>query len=148
LTLFARVAEAAGDLEAALAALRRARAECPADPSALVEFCRLLFYRGVTAELEEALRELVRLQPEDAAAHHNLGTLLMHSGRFSEAAEAFRKSLGERPDSALTQLSLGYALSNAGRCAEAGAAFEECVRLAAEPRLTAEAQRQLAALAA
>jgi GT2 family glycosyltransferase/tetratricopeptide (TPR) repeat protein len=100
------------------------------------------------AGLEEALRELVRLQPEDAAAHHNLGTLLMHSGRFSEAAEAFRKSLRERPDSALTQLSLGYALSNAGRRAEARAAFEKSVRLAAEPRLTAEAQRQLAALAA
>jgi hypothetical protein len=31
--------------------------------------------------------------------------------------------------------------------AEAGAAFEQCVRLASEPRLAAEAQRQLAALA-
>jgi predicted Zn-dependent protease len=98
--------------------------------------------------LEEALRELVRRQPENAAAHQNLGTLLLRAGRFQEAAEAFRTSLRHRPDSAITQLSLGYALSDAGQRDEAGAAFEQCVRIAPEPRVAAEAQRQLAALAA
>ena len=148
LTLAARIAEATGQVEAALATLRQARRECPDDAAPLDDLCRHLFYRGEPRELEEALREMVRRQPENAAAHQNLGTTLLRAGRFQEAAEAFRMSLRERPDSAVTQLSLGYALSSAGNPREAGAAFEQCIRLAPEPRLVAEAQRQLAALAA
>jgi tetratricopeptide (TPR) repeat protein len=148
LTLGARTAETAGEVDAALATLRQARHECPDDIAPLDDLCRHLFYRGELCELEEALRELVRRQPDHAAAHQNLGTLLQRTGRFQEAAEMFRLSLRSRPDSPLTQLSLGYALSDAGMRSEASAAFEQCVHLASEPRLVAEAQRQLAALAA
>ena len=147
-TLAARIAEAAGDVDAALSMLRQARREFPDDVAPLEDLSRILFLRGEPWEVEEALRELVRRQPENAAARHNLGTVLQLTGRFQEAAEMFRQSLRDRPDSALTQLSLGYALSNSGKRAEAGTAFEQCVRLAPEPRLAAEAQRQLAALAA
>jgi GT2 family glycosyltransferase/tetratricopeptide (TPR) repeat protein/SAM-dependent methyltransferase len=147
LTLAARVEESRGQIDAALATLRRAQAEYPDDVVPLDELCRLLFHRGEREELEGALRELVRRQPDNAAAHHNLGTVLIRSGRFQEAAEMFRTSLRERPDSPVTQLSLGYALTNMGQRLEAGRFFEQCVRLAAGSPLAAEAHRQLAAVA-
>jgi tetratricopeptide (TPR) repeat protein len=144
LTLAARVEESRGQIDAALATLRRARRENPDDVAPLDELCRLLFHSGEQGELEEALRELVRCQPENAAARHNLGTLLIRTGRFQEAADMFRASLRERPDSAVTQLSLGYALANIGQRVHASCAFAECLRLAPDSPLAVEAERQLA----
>jgi O-antigen biosynthesis protein len=148
LMMAARIAEVTGQPDAALAALRQARREYPHEAAPLEELGRLLFLRGEFWEVEQSLRELLRLQPDNASARHNLGTLLNFSGRPEEAAEMFRASLRERPSFALTHLSLGYALANIGRRVEAGAAFEQCVRLAPDPRMAAEAQRQLDSLAA
>ncbi|HJT36518.1 MAG TPA: glycosyltransferase [Pirellulales bacterium] len=144
--LAARAVEASGRADAALEICRRATKECPDELAPLDELCRLLFDRSDFVEAEQALRELVHRQPANAAAHHNLGTVLLRSGRFQEAAGELRTSLCERPASAVTQLSLGYALSNTGERAEASAAFEQCIRLAPEDPLAAEARRQLAAL--
>lgn len=146
--ILARVAEAAGQVPLAQQILETAVEEFPDETAPLDELCRVLFHNGALSQIEQALSELLRRQPNNASAQHNLATAFLRAGRFQEAADTFRMSLRNRPNSALTQLSLGYALSSANQRAAACAAFEQCVRLAPEPRVLAEAQRQLAALAA
>ncbi len=87
----------------------------PNDPEALEARCRFLFENGEPAEAEAALQDLLRLRPQDAAAHHNLGTVYVRQGRMcGRGREAYSRSLQLRPDSASTWVRLGDALREVG----------------------------------
>jgi Flp pilus assembly protein TadD len=55
---------------------------------------------GRLAEAEAALREAIRLQPRESAAHYNLGLLLAEKGRPADARAALRRALELDPNSA------------------------------------------------
>jgi GT2 family glycosyltransferase/tetratricopeptide (TPR) repeat protein len=123
------LASARGDHRAAREELEQALAERPDDTDLLRALCQQLFEQGEPGEAERALRELVRLAPEDGSAQHNLGLVYLRLHRHEEAIEAFREALRRRPDAAQTHLHLGYALKAAGRPDEARAAWKETLRL-------------------
>lgn len=94
---------------AALDEFEAADAMDPGDLEALRAKCRLLFEQGAPTMAEEALQELTRRAPDDAAAWHNLGTVYFRQHRYPQAVEAFEKSLRIRPDSPVTHEQLGTA---------------------------------------
>jgi tetratricopeptide (TPR) repeat protein len=52
--------------------------------------------RGACDEALECYRELVSLDPRDAAARNGLGLVLLRLGRLNEAQEQFRRAIGIR----------------------------------------------------
>jgi len=142
--LAAKVAEAGGNLSAALEFLERGVANCPDEAAPMEALCRLLFYHGRPDETVRALEELVRRNPGNAAAYHNLGISALRMGHLDKAIGAFQTSLRVRPAAAHTQLSLGEALHARGRLTEAVRAFEASHRLAPHAPTGQAALRQLA----
>lgn len=128
--LMYRRAAAQGDFVVARVQLDYAASESPDDLEVLRSRCQFLFEHGAADEAEGALRKLVDLKPDEAAAHHNLGTLLLRFGRVEEAEQAYLESLRFRSNNPATYLQLGYALKQRGRIAEAARAWEQVLVLA------------------
>ena len=57
-----------------------------------------------------ALRESIRLKPDDALVHRNMGDALRVLGRIEEAIAAFRESIRLKPDFVPSFISLGVIL--------------------------------------
>jgi Flp pilus assembly protein TadD len=83
--------------------LSQARSEFPIDREVLREWCRFTFENRDRDEAAVALRELVRLDPNDPSAFHNYGVILLQLGRIQEAGLCLTQSLHLRPDSAPTR---------------------------------------------
>jgi Flp pilus assembly protein TadD len=69
--------------------------------------------RGRLAEAESALREAIRVQPREAAAHFNLGLLLAETGRSDDAVAALRRALELDPRSAPAAYNLAVLVGEA-----------------------------------
>jgi GT2 family glycosyltransferase/tetratricopeptide (TPR) repeat protein len=105
--------------------------------------CQFLFERGSLAEAEQALAELIELDPADTSARHNLGTICLRQGRSHEAAAFYRQAieLGSRtPES---RLYLAFALEQLG---ERHAAQRECEQLLRQHPAHQQAAEALARL--
>ena len=76
-----------------------------------------------------AIREAIRLRPDDTWAHNNLGRALRALGRMDEAVVAHREAIRLEPDESLLHFNLGVALAEMEIHDEAIAAFREAVRL-------------------
>ena len=84
-------------------------------------------------EAVQALRELVRLRPEDAEAHVRLGSALLHGlDQPAEAVGPLGHACFLAPDDARIHGELAFALSRLEQHAEALAEFEQALRL--DPR--------------
>jgi serine/threonine-protein kinase len=79
-----------------------------------------------------ALREAVRLRPDDAPAHANLGLALMRQGKLEEAIGEDREAIRLKPDDATVHFNLANALVRQGKLDEASAALREAIRLQPE----------------
>lgn len=103
----------AGDIEGALALLRQAAAEAPADPSLAIELARLLLDSGDP----DAARQAVAGLPADAAERADLkalqAALLFGARPAGDLAELRRRCAAEPTDYA-TGLQLADALVQAG----------------------------------
>jgi tetratricopeptide (TPR) repeat protein len=91
--------------------------------------------QGHTHEAVSALREAVRLHPDDAGTQHRLGLALAAAQLFEDALQAFRRALALRPDFADARYQAAVVLDQQGREAEAIAAYQQAVELA--PKLAA-----------
>jgi tetratricopeptide (TPR) repeat protein len=129
LVLRGQVAAAGGHPHDARHDLESAVANRPDDPDLREPLCRFLFDHADPHEAEGALKELIGLDPQNAAAHHNLGTTYLRLGRPEDAVEAFQQSLQLRPNASGTWLELGNALETCGRVGDAVAAWEQALRL-------------------
>jgi serine/threonine-protein kinase len=76
-----------------------------------------------------ALREAIRLRPDDATAHAYLGLALRHQRKLDEAAAALRKAVELAPDYAWAHERLGIALGEQGRLDESISAFRKATDL-------------------
>jgi tetratricopeptide (TPR) repeat protein len=89
--------EGLGRAAAAESLWREALGDPAARHHALEGFTCFLFGQQRLAEAEPLLRELIEIDPRNAAAHHNLGQSLLQQGRARDAATCFETSLALRP---------------------------------------------------
>ena len=80
-------------------------------------------------EAVAALREAIRLKPDDAMPTRNLGLALKSQGKLDEAVAAYREAIRLKPDYAEAHNNLGVALTDQGKLDEAVAASREAIRL-------------------
>ena len=78
-----------------------------------------LLKRGVYAESEKYLREVLRIWPEHAGALNNMGTAVWQQGRVEEAEAYYRRGLRLEPDDFGILNNLGNALWEQGKPAQA-----------------------------
>jgi tetratricopeptide (TPR) repeat protein len=90
-----RALAARGDIAAARHEFEQAVAEFPNDVEPLQALCRLLFEHADPADTRQAIEELLRRDPQDAAAYHNLGSVYYRLGQY-EASAGDRKGSGSR----------------------------------------------------
>jgi tetratricopeptide (TPR) repeat protein len=102
--------ESQGDVESAKRWLEDAVKEFPDREEPWQAMCRLLFDHELLAEAEHAIQELLRRNPDDAAAYHNLGVVYMRQEKPNDAIRAFKWSLELRPDAEMTKEQLDAAL--------------------------------------
>jgi len=85
--------EADEDLEAALAAYRRALEIDPGLPDAHLNLGRLRHEMGDLAAAEDHYRAAAEAQPDEPTTAFNLGVVLQDRGRLAEAAAAYEQAL-------------------------------------------------------
>ena len=106
LWIAAKVAEHQQHYEPACSSMEQAVRRFDGNLDAHNEWCRLLFEHGDPAETAEALKELISLSPNDAAAHHNLAATYERLGFDELALKAYGQSLLLRPDHEPTEQQL------------------------------------------
>ena len=87
---------------------------------------------GRYEEADRVCREVLRVEPENAAAWHLLGLVQFRLGRLDEAESAYRKALAVRPEFAEAHGDLGVMLATRGRLEEALEPLRRAVALAPE----------------
>jgi tetratricopeptide (TPR) repeat protein len=119
LRLLARIRQAAGDLDDALALLSRARSLAPGNPAVLLHIGLVLNRCGHTERAMKAYREAIESDPSDPAPRVNLGLIhLQQLGDPCSAEAHFRAALSWVPDSVEAAANLGLALHDQGCYAE------------------------------
>jgi len=78
---------------------------------------------NLLSDAEQALRNVVRLQPDMVAAKSNLGVILERLGKLDEAEECYRAVIVRTPEFAEAHNNLGNILKSAGKLAEAQACY-------------------------
>ena len=84
---------------------------------------------GHRAEAERLYRDVLAVEPRNAAALHLLGALLHQSGRSDEAISLIHQSIAIEPRNPDYHYNLGTILLSAERATEAAAQFEKAVGL-------------------
>jgi tetratricopeptide (TPR) repeat protein len=90
---------------------------------------------GAAGKMEEAidaLKQAIRLQPDDPKPYINLGAALASIGRREEAIEALSSALTIEPDHPEALNNLGIILKDVGRLDESVAALSQAVRIEPE----------------
>ncbi|MBI3467730.1 MAG: glycosyltransferase, partial [Planctomycetes bacterium] len=123
----AQFERAQGNIAGVRAMLSSALRQYPAEIELQRFRCQFLFEHGDPSEAEEALHELLQLDPTDASVHHNLGTTYLRTARFDAAVCSLRESLRLRPKSSPTLVNLGYGLDQLGRTDDAIAAWKQAL---------------------
>jgi tetratricopeptide (TPR) repeat protein len=106
-----------------------AGSERGATPSQALDMALAMHRRGRLREAEQAYRDILRVDPGNAAALHYLGVVLTRTGRPDEAIAAIQAAIELKPGSAEAHNDLGIALSALGRFATAVAHHQAAVRL-------------------
>jgi len=133
LVLLAETLAAGGLTDQAVALLRRAQQQYPADfwiNQKLGEFL------GARKQWDEAIRyatAALALRPESAGAYMLLGRVLSQKGAHDEGEAAFRKAIDIAPEHAHAHLGVGWVMSQRRKFVEAEAAARAAVQL--EPGL-------------
>ena len=141
--LMGLIAHAYGNLDLALAHLRRA-CQAPRAPatyySNLAEMCR---QKGLLAEGEQAGQQAVTLDPLLATAWNNLGILQQESGKFEASRVSLERAVSLRSDWPEAHNNLGNTYKRLGDLTRARRHYERAIELRPE---YAEAYSNLASL--
>lgn len=107
---------------------RAARGE-PSQHDSLYQRGLAYLKQGRWALGEPLLRDVLRLQPDHAAAQHNLGVALAKLGRWGEASNVLERLLQQKPEMAEGHNNLGLAYLDSGKPEKAEPAFRQATRL-------------------
>lgn len=129
LTLLGMVEQRTGHIEAALAALGRARALEPDNPARLGNHALALKRAGQLDEAITALERALALRPGAAVTLANLGACLIEAGRAAEALPRLQAALKAEPAHFDALNNLGVALARTGQPGEALAAYARALAL-------------------
>ncbi|WP_439533976.1 tetratricopeptide repeat protein [Polymorphobacter sp.] len=129
LTLLGMIEQRAGHVDAALAALGRARALDPANPARLGNHALALKRAGDFHGAIEALQTALRLRPGAAVTLANLGGCLIDAGRAGEAVAPLEAALAARPEHFDALANLGIARARTGDLAAAIGAYDKALAL-------------------
>jgi tetratricopeptide (TPR) repeat protein len=113
-----------GQLEAAIAAYRRALAIDPAHPEANYNCGIALLGSSRPAEALERFDAALRARPDYPAALNHRGSVLLQLGRPAEALASYERTLQLAPELTAVWIDKGRILRNAKRFEEALAAFD------------------------
>lgn len=123
---------AAGRLEAAIGAYRRALAMAPDLAAAHCNLGIALARRGQTNDALAAYQRAVELAPGAAAGHYNLALLQHGAGRYGQAEAALRRALACQPDLAAAHSALAETLVALGRTDDAAESCRQALALKPE----------------
>lgn len=118
-----------GDLAQAVAYLRSALEEDPANWKAHYNLGNVLKVLGHREEAVEHYQEALRIKPDVAEAHNNWGNALKALGRPGEALAHYQEALRINPDFATAHYNWGVALEAIGRFQDALEHYQEAVRI-------------------
>jgi len=118
-----------GNLPAAIAALEKARALGPEDPTTLALLGAYLTEGGRAPEAAALLEASARAADPDVDVLTTRGLALARSGRFEEALASLARAREVSPKSAMVLVHEGTVRLMAGDPARGRAAFEEALRL-------------------
>lgn len=125
----ARVLEASGDREGALAARQATLVHHPLNAAAHRDLGLTLLSRRALPEASAHLAAAVRLDPRDALAQAAAGDVRRELGDTAGAIEAYQRALELQPRDAAVHNKLGIALALSGNSRAARAQFIEAIRL-------------------
>lgn len=130
--LLGLVAQDLGQLDQAVAALRRAVALRPGHAERHLRLGNCLFAQERLAEAAACYRQALRIRPDSAEAHTNLGSTLQAQGKLEEATACHRQALRLNPGFVDARFNLGNAAREQGRYAEAADCYTEVLRRQAD----------------
>jgi tetratricopeptide (TPR) repeat protein len=116
-----------GQLQPAIALLEETTQKYPTASSPWLHLADLWRQLGRSEQAEQACRQAVQVDPDEAQAWFGLGCF-QASNRPREAAESFRKTLRLKPDHALAHFNLAYCLRQLGDSAAAAEEYRQALR--------------------
>jgi tetratricopeptide (TPR) repeat protein len=134
----AQLLRAAGRHQAAFAVLDEARKLQPDQPDLLYDTALAAEKIGRLQDMENLLRKLIKLQPDNAHAYNALGySLADHNLRLKEAHELIARALKLAPRDPFILDSMGWVLYREGKLAEARAMLEDAYAIKDDPEIAA-----------
>ena len=122
-------ARAAGDLEAAILAFRKAIEADPTNNATRLSLSSTLIQKGDLAAAQEVLEEAIRYEPESSSAHYNLGLIHRQRDETTAALEHVGRAAELAPDFVDAQLNYALLLQEAGRYPEAEQRYARAAEL-------------------
>jgi tetratricopeptide (TPR) repeat protein len=95
----------------------------------LVQLAALNIQAGNTNRAADNLRDALKLDPDNQAAHQKLTQILTQEKRYADLAEEYQRAIARKPKAADLHLGLARALKFAGKIDEAGIHFIEASNL-------------------
>ncbi|MCK5940546.1 MAG: tetratricopeptide repeat protein [Planctomycetes bacterium] len=136
---------AAGDLDAALGAVRALVRRAGTAAEAWLMFGIVQHKRGKLRRAERLLRVAVRLYDECAEAHNRLGIVLLQTGRVDEGDNHLRRANELSPDDTSTLLHLAQSCAMRGDREQAEQQISRAEQLGADPALIEAVRREIRA---
>jgi serine/threonine protein kinase/Flp pilus assembly protein TadD len=131
LVLLGETLRSTGEVEQAVALLRRAQRHHPQHfwVNYWLAFCLRWTQPPRTEEAVRFYSAALALRPENGLIHLHLGLALAEKGAADEALAAFERTVELLPENAFAHVSLGVALEQRGRLPEAAAAYHRAIEL-------------------
>lgn len=119
-----------GDIDGAIAILRKAVELLPDEVTLFTSLASYLFMEKKPVEAIEYLKVALKIDPHSAEIYFNLGFAYGMRGDSEKAIEFYRKGLSADAHHFSCHYNLGVELYKAGKYNEAASHFQEVIRLA------------------
>lgn len=124
-----RLAEARGDVNAAIASYRDALAQSPDDTALQSRLGATLVLNGQTKEGEELLRKVLAAQPYSAEAEHFLGRIDLERNQLDAARSHFERASRLEPNNGLYRMYVAWTALEANEMVNALRGLDEALKL-------------------
>jgi Flp pilus assembly protein TadD len=125
---------AAGDMDGALALLKRAVAAAPTSALAHSKLGIIYVHKQQWDAASSEFSKAIQLDPTYAPAYSNLGNLYRERGKLDQAIAQYQKAVSVDPDYWVAHQNLGVVYKQQGRVAEAVREFKTATKLSLRSR--------------
>jgi tetratricopeptide (TPR) repeat protein len=124
-----RLAEAEGDMDAAIAGYQAALAETPDDIALKSRLGAAMVLTGRVEEAEKMLREVLKAQPYSAEGEHYLGRIELERGEIEASRQRFARAARLDPENGTYRMYVGWAALESNEMRPALRDLEAAIRL-------------------